>query len=179
MSATRRATGARCRRWSARTAAAPLDDPRLRAHASPWSARSCLTVLDAKDPNCRSSSKFEDRSSEWSPRIPLGTRGKLRGDGTKSIGFQVRTIVRRRHAVQLARISPVQSLQGISLPDRIQRPLELRDALQACRGHDQRTHRSPRCIGETVHAFPDTRRPHTTFVLGEFPWHVQVGERST
>src|SRR5207253_1699672 len=52
---------------------------------------SCAAVLDAKDPNLRVLQEFKG-VMRWTPLIPLGTRGKLKGEPYEVIGFQVRGI---------------------------------------------------------------------------------------
>src|SRR5439155_1603590 len=52
---------------------------------------SCAAVLDAKDPNLRVLQEFKG-VMRWTPLIPLGTRGKLKGEPYQVIGFQVRGI---------------------------------------------------------------------------------------
>src|SRR6266852_7944623 len=61
---------------------------------------SCRAILDAKDPNLAILQQFEIQTSDVTPLIPLGARGKLRGTDYEVIGFQ------RRHA----------TVQGITYP---------------------------------------------------------------
>src|SRR6267378_2385982 len=49
---------------------------------------SCHSILDAKDPNLAILQQFEAATREVRPRIPLGTRGKLRGTEYDVIGVQ-------------------------------------------------------------------------------------------
>jgi hypothetical protein len=51
---------------------------------------SCGSVLDAKDPDLAILSQYE-RRTRVKPRIPLGTRGRLRGEIFQCIGFLTRT----------------------------------------------------------------------------------------
>src|SRR5437867_167225 len=51
----------------------------------------CHSVLDAKDPSLKILQTFEARVRP-APRIPLGTRGKWRGELWEVIGYQIRTI---------------------------------------------------------------------------------------
>jgi len=51
----------------------------------------CHSILDAKDPNLAVLQQFQ-AAERIQPLIPLGTRGKIRGDPYEAIGFQVRTI---------------------------------------------------------------------------------------
>ena len=49
----------------------------------------CLSVLDATTPSLRVLQQFQ-AAERYQPLIPLGTRGKMRGDPYEVIGFQVR-----------------------------------------------------------------------------------------
>src|SRR4051812_40679488 len=50
---------------------------------------SCAAILDAKDPNLRVLQEFKG-TLRSTPRIPLGTRGTLKGTEYEVIGYQVR-----------------------------------------------------------------------------------------
>ena len=49
----------------------------------------CLSVLDTRTPSLTVLSQFQAKE-RYQPLIPLGTRGKLRGDLYEVMGFQVR-----------------------------------------------------------------------------------------
>ena len=51
----------------------------------------CLSILDAKDPNLQVLQQFQARE-RFQAILPLGARGKWRGDPYEVIGFQVRAI---------------------------------------------------------------------------------------
>jgi hypothetical protein len=68
----------------------------------------CHSILDAQDPRLKILQKFKAAVDEDPPRIPLGTRGTIRGAPYETIGFERRTIqVDGFH--KLARVCFVQS----------------------------------------------------------------------
>src|SRR5262249_50665324 len=52
----------------------------------------CLSVLDASTPTLQVIQQFQAKQ-RFQPYIPLGTRGKMRGDLYEVIGFQVRQMI--------------------------------------------------------------------------------------
>ncbi len=138
----------------------------------------CHSILDAKDPNFRVLQQF-DAQLRINPTIPLGTRGKLDGDTYEAIGFQVRTISVEGTPYSWSEyllfnpykgfryltedqghwngVTVLRTLPEVSTPGR--RPVA-------------------RYQGETYKHF-QTAEAQTTFVLGEFPWQVRVGEAVT
>ena len=135
---------------------------------------SCHLILDAKDPNLQILQKFEATQTD-PPLIPLGTRGKVRGDLYEVIGFERRTIV-----VEGIRYSWHEFL--------LFNPYKGFRYLTEYNGHwnDVKPIRivpeevpSPRpavkYLGDKYRHF-QTAEARTTYVLGEFPWQVRFGE---
>lgn len=137
----------------------------------------CKSILDAKDPNLRVLEKFEAKQT-IQPAIPLGTRGKLHGDDYEIIGFQVRATDTDDVPDSWAEYLLFNRLKGFrylteynghwndvktipALPERIQ------------------VGKKPgaKLMGHTYVLF-DTELATTTYVLGEFPWRVHVGEKN-
>src|ERR1700749_2451419 len=52
----------------------------------------CHSILDAQDPRLTILQKFKAAEGEDPARIPLGTRGRIRGTDFEAIGFPRRTI---------------------------------------------------------------------------------------
>jgi predicted RNA-binding Zn-ribbon protein involved in translation (DUF1610 family) len=52
---------------------------------------SCGSILDARDPNLHVLQAFEAKQ-KFTPQIPLGTRGALKGETWEVGGYQVRRI---------------------------------------------------------------------------------------
>jgi len=139
---------------------------------------SCHTILDAKDPNLAVLQQFKAIEGEGKPLIPLGTRGRIRGTEYEVIGFQRRTI----------------QVEGIPYSWHeylLFNPFKGFRYLTEYDGHwnDTSTLRSlptqgfgltPSIIylGERYKHF-QTAIARTSFVLGEFPWQVRVGETAT
>jgi hypothetical protein len=137
---------------------------------------SCHAVLDAKDPNLAVLQTFDARM-RWTPAIPLGTKGTLKGDPYEAIGFQVRSITEdgteyawREYVLW----NPYKGYRYLSEYD----------------GHWNDyvvTKTPPTRIPDAdppVVEFHGERFKHfqaatatTVFILGEFPWQVRVGDK--
>ncbi|HEX8695127.1 MAG TPA: DUF4178 domain-containing protein [Longimicrobium sp.] len=139
--------------------------------------RHCASVLDARSPAHQVLQNFK-----WNiirePRIPLGTRGRLHGAEWDVLGFQVRTI----------RVEGVEYSWDEYLLYNRERGFRY---LTEYQGHwnDVVTLRStPRVGGRvrrpmahlhgTTFKHFQTAEAETTFVLGEFPWEVRVGDKA-
>jgi hypothetical protein len=139
---------------------------------------SCAAVLDAKDPNLRVLQEFQGRM-RWTPLIPLGTRGKLKGDPYEVIGFQVRGI----------RVDDTDYFWREYL---LWNPYKGFRYLTEYEGHwndvitVKRTPEEVKVsgrpvvtyLGETFKHF-QTAEAKTEFILGEFPWEVRLGDKAT
>ena len=137
----------------------------------------CKSILDAKDPNLQVLEKFEAKQM-IQPAIPLGTRGKLHGEDYEVIGFQVR-------------MTDVEGLPDSWAEYLLFSPYKGFRYLTEYNGHwndvktiaanpeRMRVGRKPGALlmGHTYVLF-DTELATTTYVLGEFPWRVHVGEKS-
>jgi len=136
----------------------------------------CLSVLDAKDPNLCILQKFQDRQ-RVRPLIPPGTRGKLRGDVYEVVGFQVRTITVDGVPYSWSEYLLFNPYKGFRYLTEYQGHwndvITLRNLPEVDTGGPR-----PRAkfLGETYQHF-QTATAETTFVLGEFPWQVHVGEQ--
>jgi hypothetical protein len=134
--------------------------------------RSCHSILDAKDPNLRVLQQFKAATDEAHPLIPLGARGKLRGTDYLMIGFQRRTIT-------------VESVDYSWHEYLLFNPYKGYRYLSEYKGHwnDISPMKSPPTEGISSVTYLGQHYKHfqtatarTTFVLGEFPWQVRVGE---
>jgi len=139
---------------------------------------SCHAVLDAKDPNLRILQTFGKIVSSDPPLIPLGSRGKIRGNEYEVIGFERRSIEVDEVAYQwheYVLFNPYKGFRYLTeyqghwndvvvckeqptVDTRFQAPLEAN------------------YLGEVYRHF-QTADATTEFVLGEFPWQVAVGEQ--
>jgi len=144
-------------------------------HAVSIVCGSCHSILDAKDPQLRILQQFEGKVHEVQPLIPLGRRGRWHGAAYELIGFQQRTI-----AVDGAHYSwheyllfnPFKGFRYLTQYDgHWNDSVTLRSVPDATRGViGTVTHE-----GVTYRHF-QTATAVTSFVLGEFPWEVRVGE---
>ena len=135
---------------------------------------SCRSILDAKDPNLAILQQFEKLTSDITPLIPLGTRGKLRGTDYEVIGFQ------RRHATvegipypwhEYVLFNPYKGFRYLSEYNGHWNDICICKELPVFDGG------SANYLGEVYKHF-QTSDAETDFVLGEFPWQVRVGERA-
>ena len=135
----------------------------------------CLATLDAASPDVKILGQIQE-AQRRDLKIPLGTRGKLRGVEWEAIGFQTRTV----------------SDDGDSWDEYLLfNPYKGFRYLTEYQGHwNFVTPIEPmpqRCAvaGRPAVAFDGATYRHfsgceaeTSFVLGEFPWRVEVGEKA-
>ncbi len=137
---------------------------------------SCHSILDAKDPNLQILQKFKVATDEVPPLIPLGTRGKIRGADYEAIGFERRTIhvdgiPYSWHEYVL--FNPYKGFRYLTEYNGHWNDVSILKALP-----EVLPYASPpkvKYLGETYRHF-QTAKAGTSFVLGEFPWQVRVGE---
>lgn len=140
---------------------------------------SCHSILDAKDPNLQVLQKFKVASAEHKPWIPLGTRGKIRGTDYEVIGFERRTIHVDGTAYswhEYVLFNPFKGFRYLTEYEGHWNDVSTLKALPEVVAFS-----SPpkvKYLGETYKHF-QTAKAGTTFVLGEFPWQVRVGESAT
>lgn len=136
---------------------------------------SCLSVLDAQDPQLQAVQQFTAKQ-RVEPLIPLGTRGRLHGDSYEVTGFQVRTTTVdgtdygwREYVL----FNPYKGCRYLTEYDghwNDVKPLTSGPQFSVRGRHPAATY-----LGKTFRHF-QTAKAKTTFVLGEFPWAVRVGE---
>jgi hypothetical protein len=137
---------------------------------------SCHTILDAKDPNLQILQKFEAVAHEARPLIPLGTRGKIRGTDYEVVGFMRRTIhvdgiPYSWHEYLL--FNPYKGFRYLTEYNGHWNDVAVLKALPEV--HPYASPPTVKYLGETYKHF-QTATAGTSFVLGEFPWQVRVGE---
>ena len=136
---------------------------------------SCGSVLDAQDPGLRVLQSFQQRVTH-TPRIPLGTRGRLRGAEWEVIGFQIRSVAEEGVQYPWSEYVLYHPERGFRYlteenghwTDAV--PLHNIPKMGTAGGRPVAT-----LNGETFKHFA-TATATTTFVLGEFPWEVHVGD---
>jgi Domain of unknown function (DUF4178) len=142
---------------------------------------SCRCILDAKDPNLAILQQFEKLTSDVTPLIPLGTRGKLRGTDYEVIGFQ------RRHATvegitypwhEYVLFNPYKGFRYLSEYNGHWNDISIcKELPMVGGGMFSSSSGTANYLGEMYKHF-QTSNANTDFVLGEFPWQVRVEEHA-
>ena len=136
---------------------------------------SCAAVLDAKDPNLRVLQEYQGKM-RWTPAIPLGTTGKIKGDPYQLLGFQVRGI--RVDDVDYDWREYLLWNQSKGFRYLTEYDGHWNDVV-VVKGTPHVTgslRPAAEYIGETFRHF-QTAEARTKFVLGEFPWEVRLGDK--
>jgi hypothetical protein len=137
---------------------------------------SCHSILDAKDPNLQILQRFKVATDEVRPLIPLGTRGKIRGTDYEVIGFQRRTIYVDEMPYswhEYVLFNPYKGFRYLTEYSGHWNDVSILKALPEVHPHGSVP--TVGYLGETYKHF-QTAKAGTSFVLGEFPWQVRVGE---
>lgn len=135
----------------------------------------CLSVLDASTPSLQILQKFEAQE-RVRPLIPLGTRGKLRGDLFEAIGFQVRSLTADGDEYfwrEYVMFNPYKGFRYLSEYNGHWNDITAVTSTPTANEKGKRptaTH-----LNETYKHFQHYIAT-TKYVMGEFPWKVQVGE---
>lgn len=138
--------------------------------------RYCSSVLDASAPRATVLQTFQARLKR-EPKIPLGARGRLHGAEWTVLGFQLRTI--RVEGVDYAwdeylLHNPARGFRYLTeYRGHWNDAVVVRGSPAVTRGGHPRA----QFRGQSFKHF-QTATAETTFVLGEFPWEVRVGDRA-
>ena len=138
----------------------------------------CHSILDAQDPRLTILQKFKAAVDEDPPLIPLGTRGKIRGTDYEAVGFQRRTIhvdgvPYSWHEYVL--FNPYKGFRYLTEYNGHWNDTSILRSLPTV--NNDVSPATVSYLGETYKHF-QTAKAGTSFVLGEFPWLVRVGESS-
>jgi hypothetical protein len=136
----------------------------------------CLTVLDTSSDDVKILQRF-DKRDRVRPIIPLGTRGKLHGTVYEVIGFMVRTITAEGVQYSWHEYLLFNPYKGFRYLTTYQGHW---NDVVPCHGLPQVTtsHGKPAVkYLDVVYRHFQNAQAETTFVMGEFPWAVQVGEK--
>ena len=138
----------------------------------------CHSILDAQDPQLTILQKFKAAVGEDAPLIPLGTRGTIRGTPYEAVGFQRRTI----HVDgmpyswrEYVLFNPFKGFRYLTEYNGHWNDTSILRSLPTV--NDNISPATVSYLGETYRLFQSTKAG-TSFVLGEFPWQVRVGEAS-
>ena len=134
----------------------------------------CHSILDAKDPNLQILQKFQAKMAGDPPLIPLGTRGTLRGTKYEVIGFQRRSFQADGETYswhEYVLFNPFKGFRYLSEYEGHWNDVSPMKSLPSVF--------SPAgpvvYLNESYRHF-QTCKAGTTFVIGEFPWQVRIGE---
>jgi hypothetical protein len=137
----------------------------------------CLSIIDTQSPTLQVLQQFQ-AAERVVPLIPLGKRGKLHGDPWEVIGFQCRQIV--------VDSTPYEWREYVLFnPYKGYRYLTEYDGhwndVKPINGVPEETtkggKRARKWLNQTFTHF-QASSAETTYVMGEFPWQVRVGERA-
>jgi hypothetical protein len=137
----------------------------------------CGSILDARDPNLRLLQAYEQRQ-KFTPRIPMGTRGTLKGEKWEVVGFQVRCADvdgTSYYWDEYLLFNPYKGFRYLTQYDGHWNDVQVVKAAP----DESVSGRQPFVIlhGETFKHF-QTSTAETVFVVGEFPWQVRVGDKA-
>ena len=138
----------------------------------------CHSILDAQDPRLAILQKFKAAVEEDPPLIPLGTRGKIRGTDYEVVGFERRTIHVegiRYSWHEYVLFNPYKGFRYLTEYNGHWNDTSILRSLPTV--NDDVSPATVTYLGETYKHF-QTANAATSFVLGEFPWQVRVGESS-
>lgn len=136
----------------------------------------CCSILDAATPSVQVLQKFDEKA-RVKPLIPLGSRGQLHGITYELIGFQVRAIVVEGTAYswhEYLLFNPYHGFRYLSQYDGHWNDIVSVRGLPVYTGAKGR--KAVIYLGKIYSHFQNSNA-RTTFVMGEFPWQVRVGEQ--
>jgi hypothetical protein len=157
-----------------RNCAAPLVI-RAAGHSQSVVCGSCGSIADATDPNVGILQQARTRE-RITPKIPLGASGEWHGTRFEVVGFQRRTITVDDTDYswdEYVLFNPRQGFRYLSEYEGHWSDIAVIDGTPSGRGTGQ--HATRELNGRTFKHF-QSAQARTTFVLGEFPWLVRVGE---
>ena len=136
----------------------------------------CHSILDAQDPRLQILQTFKAATDEVKPVIPLGSRGAIRGTSYEAVGFQRRTIEvdgipYSWHEYLL--FNPYKGFRYLTEYNGHWNDTSTLRSLPTL--NDYQNPPTVTYLGETYKHFQSAKAA-TSFVLGEFPWQVRVGE---
>lgn len=136
----------------------------------------CLSVLDASSPLLKIVQEAQDAQSRRTPLIPLGQRGKWAGTTWEVIGFQTRAVEEDGITYEWEEYLLFNPYKGFRYLTNYQGHWNFVTIVESLPER--------RAVGSRPAVFFDGNlyrhfsgaQAITSFVLGEFPWRVKVGE---
>lgn len=137
----------------------------------------CGAVLAASDPDARIIQEAAKRKT-YEPAVPLGARGRFRGDLFEAVGFLVREGTSGDTVFWWNEYVLFNPAQGFRWLSEYQGHWILSKAVSAYPKEAIGGSQAPiRYLGVTYNHF-QTVQAKVAYVEGEFPWRVQVGEKA-
>lgn len=143
---------------------------RAPGHSLSVACSSCGAVLDPNDPDHKIIARF--KQAEGSPRIPLGTRGKVRGETYEVIGYLIRASEADGVPFSWNEYLLFNPYLGFRWLTEYQGHWII---AKAASGAPVRLDADVQYLGEKYKHF-QTARAQVAYVMGEFPWRVKAGE---
>ncbi len=138
---------------------------------------SCLSILDVSDERVKLVQAFNKKTERYTPKIPLGTRGKFDGQPYEVTGFQRRSIMADGTEYfwdEYVLYNPFRGFRYLSEYAGHWNDIIPVTALPA----------PDDVLGQAAVKYEDRKyklfqssNPSTKFVLGEFPWRVQLNDK--
>src|SRR5882762_5745271 len=135
----------------------------------------CLSILDCTTPSLQVIQEFQGRERVM-PTIPLGVRGKIKGDVYEVIGFQVREMMADGVAYdwnEYVLFNPFKGFKYLSEYNGHWNVVSMLKTLPDVGTSGSRPVAT--LLGEKYKHFQHYEAS-TVYVLGEFPWQVRRGE---
>ncbi len=135
----------------------------------------CLSILDATTPSLQILQKFQGKQ-RYQPNIPLGTRGKLPSGQYEAIGFQTRYIYVDGVTYTWAEYLLYNPYKGYRYLTEYNGHWNDIRTLRALPASSQKNSKPAVVYGGKTYTHFQRADATTSFVMGEFPWQVRVGE---
>jgi hypothetical protein len=135
----------------------------------------CLTVLDASTPEVKILQTFEAKQ-RVNPTIPLGSRGKIADTQYEVIGFQVRQVSSDGDSYSWDEYLLFNPYKGFRYLTEYNGHWNFVHVESAVPEQSRSAGKLAMRFGGKTYLSFDSMDAATAYVLGEFPWRVQVGE---
>jgi hypothetical protein len=135
----------------------------------------CHSVLDASTPELQILQKFQSKL-RIQPKIPLGSRGKMAGTLYEVIGFQTREVESDGDVFSWDEYLLFNPYKGFRYLTEYQGHWNFVRVLSALPQSAELGPRSSAIFQGRRYRHFDRMTARTSFILGEFPWQVRVGD---
>ncbi|MEO7145228.1 MAG: DUF4178 domain-containing protein [Bryobacteraceae bacterium] len=145
------------------------------AHTLTAVCTNCFTVLDTSTPAVRVLQAAQEQLRRQ-PTIPLGTRGKFQNTVFEIIGFQVCQVTDDTTIYEWNEYVLFNPYKGFHYLVEYQGHWNFVSTVKASPALTKSSGKPAAIFGGRVYVHFQTAAAKTVFVMGEFPWRVQVGE---